>query len=130
VKFAWWQSHMLLRVAGYASELGMPDRARTALRDLLRVAVELQDRLCLAYGLTILARLSADAGDDFTAGRWWGALEAEAEREPIGQWEQERAALEASILRATPEFAAGREAGRALTFADAVGSARSTLRSV
>ena len=63
-----------------------------------------------------------DEADAEHAGRLWGAIEAEAERGRIGQWEEgERDEYADHLLPvAGPEFDRGVAAGRALTLAGAV----------
>ena len=64
---------------------------------------------------------SALSGDAARAGRFWGAVEAEAERAPLGQWEAEHELYAQRILvMEGPEFSRAREEGRRLTFARAV----------
>ena len=51
----------------------------------------------------------------------WGAIEAEADRKPIGLWSTEgRAEAEESLPLGDADFARGRERGRSLSLDDAV----------
>ena len=71
--------------------------------------------------MAFLAKLAAARGDLVRAGRLWGAIEAEAVRSPLGNWEQERDEYAAAIVApGDPEFEAARTAGRGLTLAEAV----------
>jgi hypothetical protein len=50
----------------------------------------------------------------------WGALEAEAERAPIGVWERHLDETAGTIVRDDPAFACGREEGLRLSFDDTI----------
>jgi predicted ATPase/class 3 adenylate cyclase len=116
----WLQSHALLSRAQYALMLGQVERARLAARAGLRPAHAISDQLWMVWGVSLAAWIAAGEGRDAEAGRLWGALEAESERAPIGQWEGERENWVERIVSASPEFEKGREAGRRLTLEEAV----------
>jgi hypothetical protein len=79
------------------------------------------ERQCVVYSLALLARTAAEGGDPARAGRFWGALEREEERGPVGQWEAEREQYAVAVLaRAGPEFERGLEEGRRLSLDAAV----------
>ncbi len=68
----------------------------------------------------MLAGLATATGRLERAGRLWGALEAETERERVGYWEADRAEYETRIVRDDPAFERGRDEGRRLSFGAAV----------
>lgn len=71
--------------------------------------------------LALLARAAADAGRTASAGRLWGAIEAEEARGSLGFWDREREAHAAPVLaHAGADFEAGRADGRRLPLDDAV----------
>jgi hypothetical protein len=75
------------------------------------------DRQMMGYGLAQLSGIAVLQGDVDRAGRLWGALEAEAERGPVGQWESEREKYAARVLGAEdPKLDRAREQGRRLSF--------------
>ena len=72
-------------------------------------------------GLARLARIAAERGDHRSAGRLWGAVEAEEARGPIGAWENEREAYVRTVLAATAsEFERARDEGRKLSLDEAL----------
>jgi predicted ATPase len=121
VHWRWWQGGTLLEAGEYALMLDRPEDARPRIREGLRIKHEIGDRQGICNGLTLLARTEAATGAANHAGTLWGAVEAEADRGRIGQWEAEREELERGILVAAgPELEAGRAVGRRLTLDDAV----------
>jgi predicted ATPase len=116
----WLQSHSLLTRAEYALMVGRPEVARPACREGLTVARSIGDRQWMHWGVTLAAWTAAEEGRLSEAGTLWGALEVEAEREPIGQWEGERETWVARIVRGAPEFEQAALQGRQLTHAEAV----------
>lgn len=128
VGFTWWQGSTLLKLAEYAFALGEPGLAVEPLIEVLGLAQRIGDRLTLAYGLSLVARLSADSGDDLAAGTSWGAVEAESMRAPIPQWDAERAELAVDVVRATDSFAAGLALGRSMTLTEAAHNAIASVR--
>ncbi len=123
IGFEWWQLGALQSYAEFAIRLGRLDDALAPLRESLELCRSIDDRQHFAYGLSLLAWLAGDTGRIEDSGVIWGALEAESERAPFGQWEQERDEYEARIVSATSEFERGRERGRRLSLEQAVDEA-------
>jgi predicted ATPase len=128
VGFVWWQGHTLISLAEYALAVGKPDVVIDALADTLGLALAIDDWLSMAYGLSLLARFSAEAGDDVAAGTWWGAVEAGSMRVPIAQWDAERADLAVNVVRPTDGFVAGEAIGQSLTLTEAARRAVGSMR--
>ncbi len=121
IHFIWWEQNALATGAEIALELGDVEGSRERAAAGLGLAQSIGDRQGMVYSLALLAWAAAEAGDAERAGRLWGAVEAEAERGPIGQWESERADYAAHVQRvAGPEFERAAEAGRRLALDDAV----------
>jgi predicted ATPase len=116
----WLQSHALLTRGEYALTLGRLDEGRRGIREGLAIARSIRDRQWTVWGVTLAAWAAAEEGRLFDAGRLWGALRAESERTPIGQWEGERDTWAGHIVRAAPEFEQGVLEGHRLAFEDAV----------
>jgi hypothetical protein len=105
-------------------ELGRIDEAERRDRRALELARQIDDRQALIFTLAHIARNAAVRGDASRAGRLWGALEAEAERAPVGQWEAEREKYAEGVLAAEgPEFERACAEGRRLSFEAAVSEA-------
>ena len=119
----WFQAGALVAYAEYALELGRLDEAAASARRVVADATAAGDRRHAVFGIVVLARLAAETGELEQAGRRWGAVEAEAERAPVGQWDAERDDYAASVVRDDPAFERGRLAGRRLTFDQAVAEA-------
>jgi predicted ATPase/class 3 adenylate cyclase len=121
IGFDWWRTNALQTAAEFALMLGRLDEARALVRESLQLAQRIQDRQGIAYGLTMVAWIAAEEGEAARAGRLWGALEAEAARARIGQWEGERVEYEARVLAADgAEFQQARAEGRALALDSAL----------
>jgi predicted ATPase len=121
IEFTWWQSSALLHAAEFALRLGRVDEAQRFAREGLELARAIADRQGIAYCLILLAWSAAETGDLAGAGRLWGAVEAEAARGRIGQWEYEREEYERRVLKAeSPELDRGRAEGRTLSLDEAV----------
>lgn len=120
IGFSWLQAISLFHVAEYALRLGRPEAAEVPGLQALQLAVSIGDRQWKAYGVTLLAWLAADNEMCERAGRLWGALEAESERSPIGQWELERDEIGTHVICDDPAFERGRVDGRKLAFDQAV----------
>ena len=123
VGFQWFAVGALLNYADYALRLGRPGAAAEPLRDVVGTSRSMGDRQHAVYGLALLAWLATEQGDLGRAGRLWGAVEAEAERAPVGQWEVERDEYASHVVRDDPAFERGRAAGRRLTLDQAVDEA-------
>jgi hypothetical protein len=119
--FTWWEKNVLLVMSVVLYELGRSDEGFVRAVDGLRVAAGMGDRPGLADTLAVTARGYAVRGDRATAGRIMGAIEGEVARAPIPGWDPEDRIL-VQPLRAFegPEFAAGRERGRAQPVGDIV----------
>ena len=121
IDFVWWEANALEAGAEFALTLGRVEYARERACSGLSLAHTIGDRQGTVYGLALLAWGSADAGDAERAGRLWGAVESEAARGPIGEWEGERDEYAAHLAPvAGDDFARGVEAGRRMALGDAV----------
>jgi predicted ATPase len=121
IDFVWFQKHALQMWAEYALRLGRAADARPRAQESLVIAHRIGDRQGIAYGLTLLAWVEAVAGAAYRAGRLWGAVQAEAERGRIGQWEDEREEYEEHLDPvAGPEFERGQAEARNMSLVDAV----------
>jgi predicted ATPase len=116
----WLLRSALLESADLARELGQMQKAEERARQGLRVAESLSDRLGMIYAVATLAQVFTAAGQLERAGRLWGALEAEAERAPVGSWERLRNEAAETIVRDDPAFEHGRGEGRRLSLDEAV----------
>jgi predicted ATPase len=121
INWDWWQKNALSLAGDYSLRLGRPDDALPRLRESLVIARTLHDRQWLAYGLTLLAWVAAAKGQAERAGTLWGAVEGEAERGRIGQWENERDEYAGYVFAAAgPEFERSRAEGRTMSLDEAV----------
>jgi predicted ATPase/class 3 adenylate cyclase len=121
VGFRWWQAGALQQAGECALTSGRPEDARPRVRAGLRVSNEIGDRQGICYGLTLLAWAEAATGSPKPAGTLWGAVDAEAQRGRIGQWEAERGVYESRLLTAAgPEFEGAVAEGRRMTLEEAV----------
>jgi predicted ATPase/class 3 adenylate cyclase len=110
----------LLESSDLAREQDQMQKAEDSARKALRVAESLSDRRGMIYAVATLAQFFTAGGQLERSGLLWGALEAEAERAPVGAWERVRVEAAETIIREEPEFARGREEGRGLSFDDVV----------
>jgi len=121
INWDWWQKNALQIAADFALRLGGPDDALPRIRDSLVIARTIHDRQGLAYGLTLFAWVAAVRGHAEQAGTLWGAVEGEAERGRIGQWENERDEYAGYVFAAAgPEFERSRADGRTMSLDEAV----------
>jgi predicted ATPase/class 3 adenylate cyclase len=116
----WLESHSLMSRGEFALRLGRPREAAASLHEGVELAAEIGDRQWIFYGLTLIAWFAAAEGHAEDAGRLWGALEAEAERAPVGQWELDRDDYAPHVVSATPDFGRGFKEGRGLSLDEAV----------
>ena len=122
--FTWWEANMLAATAEGLSELGRHQEAAAKAAAGLGLAVEIQDRQNTVYLMGLLALAAAASGELDRAGRLWGAVEAEADRRPVGIWEAEREEYAAKIFsHRGPELERGLAEGRLLSFEAAVDEA-------
>jgi predicted ATPase/class 3 adenylate cyclase len=121
IEFAWFQLHGLLQAAELALRLDRLDVGHECAQEALQLAQSIGDRAGVAYGLTVLAFIAAQRAEARDAGRLWGAVEAQSERERIGQWEQGKEDYAARLtVVAGAEFERGRAEGRTLSLEEAV----------
>jgi hypothetical protein len=118
----WWQVASLEAGAEYALRLGRTEDAGTRAAADISLARAIGDRRATVYGLATLAWIAVEGGSARRAGTLWGAIEAEAARGPIGQWEEDgRGEFEPRVLAAAgPRFEEGLADGRTLTLDEAV----------
>ncbi len=121
VGFGWWQIHQLYHACEWSLALERLDEAEEHGSAALRIAQEIGDRMMMIYLLSLIARCAIEHEDTERAGRLWGAIETEEARAPIGQWEMEREAYAAPLLRgAGAGFERGRQLGRTLSLDEVV----------
>ena len=102
-------------------ELNRLDKAEPAARRGLELARVIGDRQSSVFGLVLLAYIAARRGDHAHAHLLWGAVEAEADRAPIGQWEPEREDYRITVLLAEgEELERARQRGRGRSLDDAI----------
>ncbi|MDQ2980702.1 MAG: hypothetical protein M3R26_00010 [Actinomycetota bacterium] len=124
IGFTWWEQSMVAYGADCEFELGRIDASEQKGRRALGLARQVGDRQAMVYSLADLARNASVREDVGRAGRLWGALEAEAERAPVGQWEAEREKYAERVLASGgPELESAREEGRRLSFEAAISEA-------
>jgi predicted ATPase len=122
VGWTWWEAGQLESAATLERERGRLDAAEQHATRALELSLDLGDRRSTIFAAAELAVIAAERGDAGRSGLLWGALESAAASGRVGQWEQERADLEALALRADgPEFAAARSEGGLLSIAQAAG---------
>jgi predicted ATPase/DNA-binding SARP family transcriptional activator len=85
--YTWQEARMLRRVSDWALDRGDVDEASNAAREALAHARDTHDRIAVLFALVRLAQCAAGSGDRETAGRLWGAIEAEERRAPIAAWQ-------------------------------------------
>ena len=124
VDWPWWAQYMVANLAEVTRRLGRLDEADRYGRDALRMADDARrpdvDGVLRSRGRLGRGALEAHVT---TAARIWGAIEAEEELAPIGQWPAQRPEYEAAIRGAGgPDFERGRGQGRLLTLPEAVGA--------
>jgi tetratricopeptide (TPR) repeat protein len=122
--FAWWRVGMLLALAECELEIGRIAKARARAWEALSEARQIADRPSVIFALALLACVSVERGDIVHAGRLWGAIESEAGRRPVGQWEGEREHYAVRLRRGSDkEFDRGVEQGRRLALDAAIDEA-------
>ena len=118
----WWECYMLSNLAAGSRRLNRLDTADRYAREAFPTAGELGDRMSSVFTAAEVASVAALRGDVAAAGRIWGAIEAEEELGPVGQWPAQRREYEAIVLAAaSSELAESRAQGRLLSLAEAVG---------
>jgi hypothetical protein len=118
---AWWRTGSLANAAEYALLLGRLDDAERFARATVESAADTGDRMRTVFALALLADHAAAIGAAARAGTFWGAIEADEARGPIGQWEDLRGEYADRLdpVRG-PEFDRGLNEGRRLTLGEAV----------
>ena len=123
IGFGWWRNSALLALAEYALRLDRLEVAAPAAQEGLAGSHELGDRQHIVYGLAIAAWVAAAQGRTARAGRLWGAITAEAELAPVGQWEAERDEYAQHVVSGDEAFERGHATGRRLSLDEAVAEA-------
>jgi tetratricopeptide (TPR) repeat protein len=119
IGFDWTERGTRASLASLFLEERRLDDARAQARRALELARRTGDRMGVVASLALFARLASEVGDREEAGVFWGAIEAEASRKPLGSWAVERRAeIESLLPLADGAFARGRE--RRLSLEDAV----------
>src|SRR5581483_6162706 len=119
--FLWWQGVTLLGTAEGLLELGDVETAREFFFEGIEVLRSVRDLVNLPIALAAGAALAACAGDAVRAGTLWGAVEAEAQRDPRPTTSAALTEYERYLEPVRgPDFAEARNRGAALSLDDAV----------
>ena len=119
--FTWWEKNCLLQKAMALFDLGRAPEASKSARAALLVAERMGDRYGILDSLAFIARAALETGDLRLAGRLWGAVTADVERQRVPGWEREVERLWASLAaESEPRFQESVAEGRALTIEDAI----------
>ena len=125
VGHAWWESGVLAELAQLDLAAGRLEAGREAALKSLAMKDEMRDHAGRVFGVGLLARAAAEAGDYERAGLLWGAIEDEDAGAPLGGWRRHRQENEERITElAGPEFEPARAQGRELTLDEAVARAQ------
>ena len=117
--FTWWERVEWQARAFVLFGLGRPAEAAESGLEAARIADSMGDRASTVHSLALVARGRSECGDVVTAGRIWGAIEAEHDRAPVLAWDRERERLWDPVLAHDgPEFADGRSAGVPLSLSE------------
>jgi hypothetical protein len=81
--FRWWQAGSLGGLVELGLDLGRLDEAAESGREALHLARAMEDLRIMLFTLVGLARIDCARGDLERAGRLWGAVAAEIEREGL-----------------------------------------------
>ncbi len=117
--FSWWEANLTGGLVEWSLELDRLDDADRAARRELELRLAMHDRMAIVFPLTTYTVIAARRGDHGLAGRLWGAVEAEEARRPVAFWGELRSFVAPVVSDASPEFEAGRAAGRGLTLEEA-----------
>jgi len=116
--FRWWEAGQLAGLLKLGLELGRLDEAEEAGREALRLSTAMEDRVVMLWTLTGFALIELQRGNFDRAGRLWGAVSTEHERDPL---QPEFADFAAPLAEVTdPRFLHAREEGRTLEIPAAV----------
>jgi predicted ATPase/class 3 adenylate cyclase len=128
VGFDWWRVTTLAALSEWAMSSGDLEQGERLGREALELAHRIGERQYRTYLLAILARCAAETGDARRAGLLWAAVELEERQGRLGQWEDERDAYAAPVLRRADEvFEAARAEGRQRTLDELVAVALSAI---
>jgi predicted ATPase/class 3 adenylate cyclase len=117
VGFTWWEEGTLAEIAETLLLSGRAGEAEPRAQASLRLCVIIGERQHAVAVLALLAWIAVEKGELERAGRLWGAIEAEEERGPIGQWERYRDEYAEHVLpHRSPELERGLAEGRRLSF--------------
>jgi hypothetical protein len=89
---------MRANLAELALTQNQPEEAATSAMQALGLGRRVGNRQLCVYALGYLACAAAESGDARRAGPLWGAVEAQEEWRPLGQWEGERQQYAARVL--------------------------------
>jgi hypothetical protein len=119
--WTWWETGQLAAAAGIERERGHLEDAEHLARMALDLSIEMGDRRMMVFLAAELAVVAARQGNAERSGIFWGAVDAEASRGRVGQWETERQGIEALLGDvAAPEFERGHREGELLSIPQAV----------
>jgi predicted ATPase/class 3 adenylate cyclase len=120
IGFTWAERNIRQSLARALLDAGDIAAARDEGHRALELVRRTGDRLGAAWALTFFALLGSRTAAPELAGVLWGAVEAEHDRKTLGIWAEHRDALEEELPLDDPDFVAGRERGRLLSFDDAL----------
>jgi predicted ATPase/class 3 adenylate cyclase len=117
----WWRAGVLNDLARVEILRGRPAEAERWAQKALELFSRISDRGQSLVALAYVAFATAEQGFLERAGRLWGAIEAEAERRPLVDWDRLRdQAAERFRPHAEPEFEHGRAEGTSLSLEQVV----------
>jgi predicted ATPase len=129
IGFTWWEVAMLAGEAECLVDLGRLGEAEEKGTRHLELARAIGDRQACVFALLLFALIAVGRGDRVRAGLLWGAIEAEEERAPLGQWALERDRYAGRVVAADDSaFARARGRGRTLSLYDALEEALGSRR--
>jgi hypothetical protein len=118
---AWWESGVLAELAQLDLAAGLLEEGRDAAFKSLAMKDEMRDRPGRVFGVGLMARAAAEAGDYERAGLLWGAIEDEDSGAPLGGWRRHREENEERIMElAGSDFEPARARGSEFTLDEAV----------
>jgi hypothetical protein len=115
----YWEGYILFELGSVARALDHLGDAEVRYREALNVFRTFGASSGTTASLAGLARIATDRADFYRKGRLWGAVEA-AEAWFVDEWALNRPGWENDVVaRDQPEFARGRDEGRALSLDEA-----------